>query len=439
MSAPAGSIDAVATDTGSISKLRWRLRELMRQVWVRVAAFAILGALTAVAGFALKGFIPDDLPAKIGADAIEAILQILASSMLAVTTFSLSILTAAYASAGTTATPRAVHLLVSDSVSQTVLATFIGAFLFSLVSIILLKTGVYGEAGRLVLFAVTILVVAVVVLSLLRWIDQLGRLGRVGDTLTRVEKAAYDSLQQRLKAPWLGGNPLTGAPPPTTEPLFAEDVGYLQHCDTARLSKLADDAEIQIYLSAAPGDFLHPAEPVMHIRPSPADPDELARLRDDLVACLTIGARRDFDQDPRFGLLVLSEIAQRALSPAVNDPGTAELTSGHILAVLGQWRSPVEPDVSYPRLYVPSIRPADIMADTLLPIARDGRANYQVQYRLQQVLLALARLGPQVYADAAADVSRDMLSYSDAAIELEHQRQRLHQIQAWISDQAESP
>jgi uncharacterized membrane protein len=32
---------------------------------------------------------------------------------------------------------------------------------------------------------------------------------------------------------------------------------------------------------------------------------------------------RYFDEDPRFGLITLSEIASRALSPAVNDPGTA--------------------------------------------------------------------------------------------------------------------
>ena len=40
-----------------------------------------------------------------------------------------------------------------------------------------------------------------------------------------------------------------------------------------------------------------------------------------IAATFVIGGSRVFDQDPRFGLLVLSEIASRALSPAVNDPG----------------------------------------------------------------------------------------------------------------------
>lgn len=42
-----------------------------------------------------------------------------------------------------------------------------------------------------------------------------------------------------------------------------------------------------------------------------------------IARAFLIGDERTFDDDPRFGLVVLSEIASRALSPAVNDPGTA--------------------------------------------------------------------------------------------------------------------
>ncbi len=69
------------------------------------------------------------------------------------------------------------------------LATFIGSFLFSLVGIIALITGAYGETGRLVLFLVTIGVIILVVVTLLRWIDHLSRLGSVTETTERVEKA----------------------------------------------------------------------------------------------------------------------------------------------------------------------------------------------------------------------------------------------------------
>lgn len=411
-----------------ISQLRFRLLELSREIWVRVSAFAVLGVLTAVAGFALKGFIPESLPTRIGADAIEAILQILASSMLAVTTFSLSILTAAYAAAGTTATPRAVRLLVSDSTSQTVLATFMGAFLFSLLSIILLKTEVYGSSGRVVLFGVTLLVVVIVVISLLRWIAQLGRLGRVGDTLGRVSRAAHEALARRLEAPWMGANPLRGAPPEEAVPVYPAEVGFICHCDMAKLSRTAERAEILVFMQSMPGDFVSPAAPLLSIQPAPADPAKRESLVAELLGCVTIRDSRDFDQDPRFGLLMLSEIGQRALSPGINDPGTAIIAAGHMLKVLEQWREDAAPIVEFPRIFLPSLSAEELVEDSLLPLARDGAGNFQMQHHLQTVLLSLARIAPQVYGEAARRLSQEMLDYSQNAVALKSHRARLEKI-----------
>jgi uncharacterized membrane protein len=51
-------------------------------------------------------------------------------------------------------------------------------------------------------------------------------------------------------------------------------------------------------------------------------------------ACFYIGDMRYFEEDPRFGLITLSENCQQALSPAVNDPGTAiQIISSHIKIV----------------------------------------------------------------------------------------------------------
>src|SRR5690606_41571550 len=71
----------------------------------------------------------------------RSLLNIIASSMLAVTTFSLGVMTAAFSAATTNVTPRATRLLMEDDLTNNVLSTFIGAFLFSIVGIIVLKTG----------------------------------------------------------------------------------------------------------------------------------------------------------------------------------------------------------------------------------------------------------------------------------------------------------
>jgi uncharacterized membrane protein len=50
----------------------------------------------------------------------------------------------------------------------------------------------------------------------------------------------------------------------------------------------------------------------------------------ELRKAFVIGNMRYFHEDPRFGLITLSEIASRVLS-AVNDPGTAiQIISSHV-------------------------------------------------------------------------------------------------------------
>ena len=142
---------------------------------------------------------------KIGADAVDNILNIIAASMLAVTIFSLSTIVAAYIAASSNVTPRSIRLLDEDATAHNALGTFIGAFLFSLVGIIALSTGLYGAQGRSVLFVVTLAVIAFVVMTLLHWIDHVSTLGQVAETTERIERSATAAMHSRHARPYLGG------------------------------------------------------------------------------------------------------------------------------------------------------------------------------------------------------------------------------------------
>lgn len=143
-----------------ILRWQWILRQTLKKLWFRATLFAMVAIITALLSILFRSMIPESVSVKVGAEAVDNILNILASSMLAVTTFSLSIMVTAYGSATTNVTPRATRLVVEDVTTQNVLATFIGSFLFSLVGIIALNMGAYGERGRVILFIVTLVVIA---------------------------------------------------------------------------------------------------------------------------------------------------------------------------------------------------------------------------------------------------------------------------------------
>ncbi len=370
-------------------------------------SFALLAVLTAVVAQAVAGFIPTTWTANIGAEAVDQVLSILASSMLAVTTFSLGISISAFAAAASTATPRATALLQEDTTAQNVLATFLGAFLFSLVGIIALKAGYYTSAGRLVLFVMTAAVIAAVVMALLRWITHLITFGRMADTLARVEAAASASLERRAQSLHLGGRPLRTEVPGSCVEILSQETGYIQHVAVDALDACANQTNIKIWLNVLPGSFVHEASPLFFVDRRVSDEDTMKRMR----SAFTIGAERSFEQDPRFGLIVMSEIASRALSPAVNDPGTAISVVGRLVRILSHWRENSKSEIIYQSVFVPPVSVVDMIEDAFRPIVRDGSGIVEVQIRVQKALHALGRISPDIFADATTTMAAEARSH----------------------------
>ncbi|MBS9478944.1 DUF2254 domain-containing protein [Ancylobacter radicis] len=428
-----------------MARWRWIVQQITRRLWFRATLIGMAGVVTAGLAAIAERYIPWEMPGSIGADAVDSILGIIASSMLAVTTFSLSVMTSAYGSATSNVTPRATRLLMEDRTAQNVLSTFIGSFLFSIVGIVVLKAGAYGDRGRVVLFVVTIGVIALIVVSLLRWIDHLTHFGRVGETTDRVERATRQALDARLAAPGLGGAPQRGgaqAIPHKAAPVPARAIGYVQFVDIGALSRLAEECDADIHVAALPGSFVYLDSPLAWIAPprrTASGPEEKLEQKDEddtiptqMRAAFSIGSERNFDQDPRFGLAVMSEIASRALSPGVNDPGTAIDVIGRSTRLLCHWAEGGDgaSEVRFPRVHVPVLVADDLFEDAFMLVARDGAGLVEVQLRLRKALLALGRMGDASFRAAARHQAEMALARAQAALSLEADRQRLAELAA---------
>ena len=409
-----------------MSRWEWLLLLFARQLWLRVTLFALAAVATAAAGIVFAPYVPDDWTLEIGAKSIDGILTILASSMLAVTVFSVStMVSSAYGAATSNVTPRATKLLMEDNTSKNVLGTFIGSFIFSLVGIIALSTGAYGEQGRAILLVVTIGLIVLIAGTLLRWIDYLSGFGRLGETIDRVERATWHALKTRCAYPHLGGRPLGGPErdvPKASTPIFSDTIGYIQHVDVEALNACAKKNDGQIIVMAPPGTFVDPSRPLAMMLG--ADVEE---MRASVEQTFTIGTERTYDQDPRFGLCVLAEIASRALSPAVNDPGTAIDVIGRAVRLLVKWSRCQNQDSSqldYPLVWVPGIQVGDMFDDIFGPIARDGAGLLEIQVRLQKAFFALLETDPDMFGNSVRRYSATAQTRSDKKLNWKRRNRR---------------
>lgn len=149
-----------------------------------------------------------------------------------------------------------------------------------------------------------------------------------------------------------------------------------QHVDATLLSEIAEEFDFDIFIVAIAGKLVAPNTPLAWV-----DGEVHDNVYERIASAFTIDSVRSFDQDPRFGAAVLSEIASRALSPAINDPGTAIDVISRAIRVLSVWDSQDSKiKVVYPRLFVTPIRLEDLFDDLFVPIARDGHPSSKLGF-----------------------------------------------------------
>ena len=183
-----------------------KLQRLSRKLSVRALGFAIIAIIAALVATKATSIVPEVFAEVLGSPAVEGILKIMASSMLAVVAFSLTTTIAAFNSASQGATPRAAQLLIEDQGSQNALSIFLGSFIFSILSIIALSTGYYDDKGKALLLIFTVLIIMVVVITMIGWIEKLSKLGRVHETILKVEKVTENILTSTNKEPFFQCN-----------------------------------------------------------------------------------------------------------------------------------------------------------------------------------------------------------------------------------------
>ncbi|NNC82630.1 MAG: DUF2254 domain-containing protein [Flavobacteriales bacterium] len=405
-----------------------RIRE---QLWFRPFLFCLFSVMAALIANKADGFGIEDMVPDVEQESIGSLLDIISASMLVISIFAVTSMISAFSSASNTATPRSFKVVVTDDVSQNALSVFIGAFIFSIVATIALDNGYYGKSGRFILFLITLTLFAAVILTFLRWVDRISRLGRLEHTIKQIERVVTRSLSKYLEHPTRKGRAIEGEWENALA-VYANETGYVQHLHLELLQELAEDEDLNIRLNCLPGKFIHENHPIAYYR-SKGEAD-VVRIGTEVCEAITMGETRHFDEDPRFGLIALTEIASRALSPGINDPGTAIQIIGSHERLFFQWNSKDEqadrPEVEYDRIEVPELSVEDFFEDAFRPIARDGAGNIEVMLRLQKTLSSIYTIAdPQLQkyalqhseqayrrAEASIDAEKDLQTLRDACL-----------------------
>jgi len=287
--------------------------------WGIPALYALAALLAALILPRLESRLLPNLHSGISPAAAVAIFSSIGSGMIALTgiVFSLAFVMVQFSS--NSYSPRLVLWLSRDPVIWHAVGIFSATFIYALAAIAWVERG--GRGGTPLVSGW--LVVGLLILSVGMFIALIDRLsllqihrmlGFTADHGRRVIEETYPALETAASTP----------DPAEVESLhLAKTLRHIgrprtiQALDLPALLALSSANRAVIVVDSAVGDTLVEGTVMARILGGQVL-DERA-LRDAFV----LGDERTFDQDPKYAIRLLVDIAIRALSPAVNDPTTA--------------------------------------------------------------------------------------------------------------------
>jgi uncharacterized membrane protein len=346
-------------------------------------------------------------------DGARTILGAFSASMLTFVVFVVSSLLIVVQLASAQLTPRIIALVFMDRHLKWVLSTFTFAYTYT----IAVSGRIEATTPQLpVAFAI---IFNLACIAIFFWFVQwLGGSLRPIAVLHSVAEEGRAVVENVYPEPFDPAEVQPGwSPAPESESSAVEHLGtsgVVLAFDHGNLAAIAERADVVIELAPQVGDFVARGDPLFRVR-SGGRPVDAGALR----ASVVIGPERTMEQDPRFAFRIIVDIANKALSPAINDPTTAVLALDQLHRLLmyvgkrrldaGQTRD------ANGRLRLCYRTPdwTDFVSLAVTEIRHYGAGNMQVARRLQAMLAHLLYVMPE----ARKAVLRQELSLLHRAIQ----------------------
>lgn len=219
--------------------------------------------------------------------------------------------------------PRVLQTTFRDPLGKLMVGLLASVFVYSVITLHLVPeptpTSQSWQAPHLTV-SVAVLMTVVSVGLLVVYLDRIARKQYVGTIIHNITRETLKHVRAlgRTRSP-------PACPTPDVEAfgepfvIRADRDGWVQQISRGAILASAPPGSC-IRLETRAGAFLAAGVPMATFWPRPARPAVCARA---IQAAVVLGPERTMQQDIDFGFRQLTDIALRALSPAVNDPTTA--------------------------------------------------------------------------------------------------------------------
>ena len=345
------------------------------------------------------------LPGMFHADASSAqdLLATIASSTLTMTTLVLSITIVALQLASQQFSPRVMRAFLRDTGTKAALGFFLATTVYALLILRSVVPKTVDQTAFVPRLGVSV-AFTLILGSLATFVYYINHVAHAIRAVSIMEAVAAETRVTIRRTPYGGGLEPGEWPERLPEMIISSDQppGALVGIDRDDVVRLAQRHDVKMRLTVRIGDYLPSRIPLVEVWGRDGKAPNISTP--ELLRFIGLGHERTMTQDTAFGLRQLVDMADKAMSPAINDPTTAVQVIDRLHDILR--RMAIRPDAAtvfrdlngIPRLVVPAPTWEDHLHLAFDEVRLCSGGSVPVQRRLRAVI---ADLEPLVADDPA--------------------------------------
>jgi len=270
-------------------------------------------------------------------DLSKTILSTIAGSLFAMITVSFSTIMVVLTMYSSQFSPRTMQDFLKNKVTLKVLGIFIAGFIYSILTLLFIDDSLQGSGDSIIFSAMIGVIVAIVCLGYFVYFIHHAANSVQVNLLIESLKEEVIEIVDKIEARNNSNDQIRNEAPDNLKEMLddrevcevhPEQSGYIQVIYDIELTKLADEYDIIIRAEKMIGDYVTENTIVFKLwqlnqEQEKFTEEELEEIKTKIRGNLVISNERSKKNDIEFGLLKLTEVALRAISPGINDPNTA--------------------------------------------------------------------------------------------------------------------
>ena len=310
----------------------FRVREYVKgSLWLVPLIGGLLGIALAEVGLWLDANVAVPRDWEYSAATATAVLSAIVGAVAALTGFVVTVAVLVVQMATSTFSARYMRLWYRDRMLKGLLAVLIGTLLFAFRAIREVEVNTVPDIS--VTMAGTGMAVGLLlfVVFLDRMLHRL-RPVAVASLVAGQARRAFEAGLREAARPEMAfvARGTTRATSTPSLVLRAQHEGSIQAIDTRGLVAFARNHRCLIVMRHAVGDFVPAGAGILEVH----GPEAPIAASTRLSGMIALGVERTLEQDAAFAIRIMVDIADKALSPAINDPTTAVQVLDHLAETL---------------------------------------------------------------------------------------------------------